>query len=96
MHLISASKSFVIRSTSLHTKAPMKTTIDIPEKELKDAMKFTKANTKRDAVVQALEDFNRRQRMADLIKYTGTFKSMATMEEIDALDLARTKQIFGE
>jgi Bacterial antitoxin of type II TA system, VapB len=74
----------------------MKTTIDIPEKELKDAMKFTKAKTKRDAVVQALEDFNRRQRMADLIKYTGTFKSMATMKEIDALDLARTKQIFGE
>ncbi len=74
----------------------MKTTIDIPEKELKDAMKFTKAKTKRDAVVQALEDFNRRKRMADLIKYTGTFKSMSTMEEIDALDLARTKKIFGE
>ena len=29
----------------------MKTTIDIPEKELKDAIRFTGATTKREAVV---------------------------------------------
>ena len=74
----------------------MKTTIDIPEKELRDAMKFTKAKTKRDAVVQALEDFNRRKRMAELVKYTGTFKSLVSNEEIENLELARSKQIFGE
>ena len=34
----------------------MKTTIDIPEKELEDAMRFTRATTKREAVVTALKD----------------------------------------
>ena len=30
----------------------MKTTIDIPEDELRDAMRFTRATTKREAVVK--------------------------------------------
>jgi Arc/MetJ family transcription regulator len=38
----------------------MKTTIDIPEKVLRDAMRFTKAKTRREAVVTVLEEFNRR------------------------------------
>ncbi len=33
----------------------MKTTIDIPENELRDAIRFTKARTKREAVVKVLE-----------------------------------------
>ena len=37
----------------------MKTTIDIPEKALADAMRYTGAKTKREAVVKALEEFNR-------------------------------------
>ena len=45
----------------------MKTTIDIPEKSLADAMRFIGAKTKREAVVKALEDFNRRQRAEALI-----------------------------
>ena len=44
----------------------MKTTIDIPEEELSDAIRFTGARTKREAVVSAIVDFNRRQRMAEL------------------------------
>lgn len=74
----------------------MKTTIDIPEKELKAAMKFTKARTKREAVVRALEDFNRRQRMADLIKYSGTFKTLMSNDEIEALEMKRFHRIFGK
>ena len=74
----------------------MKTTINIPDKELRDAMKFTKAKTKRDAVVRAIEDFNRRRRMADLVKYTGTFRSLMTNEEIEALETSRMKRIFGK
>jgi Arc/MetJ family transcription regulator len=73
----------------------MKTTIDIPDKELRDAMKFTKAKTKRDAVVQALEDFNRRKRMAELVKYTGTFKSIMSNDEIEGMEITRMKKIFG-
>jgi Arc/MetJ family transcription regulator len=62
----------------------MKTTIDIPEKELRDAMRFTKAKTKREAVNAALAEFNRRRRAEQVIKLLGTFESMPTNEELEA------------
>ena len=64
----------------------MKTTIDIPESDLSDAMRFTGAKTKRDAIVTAVQDFNRRKKMADLVKYFGTFDSLMTNDEIEALN----------
>ena len=68
----------------------MKTTVDIPEAELRDAMQFTKAKTKREAVVKILEEFNRRRRMADLVRYAGTFSDrFPTNEEIEAVDADR-------
>lgn len=60
----------------------MKTTIDIPEKELKDAMRFTRAKTKREAVVTALRDFNQRKRIAALAKHFGTSETFVTHEEL--------------
>jgi Arc/MetJ family transcription regulator len=60
----------------------MKTTIDIPEKELKEAIMHTGAKTKRDAVVHALKDFNRRRRLADLARILGTFKDFMTQEDL--------------
>ncbi len=44
----------------------MKTTIDIPEKALKEAIRHTGAKTKRDAIVTAVEEFNRRRRLEEL------------------------------
>jgi Arc/MetJ family transcription regulator len=44
----------------------MKTTIDIPEKLLAETIKHTGAKTKRDAVVTAVSEFNRRQRLEEL------------------------------
>ena len=74
----------------------MKTTLDIPETELRDAMRFTKAKTKREAVVTALEEFNRRRRMADLVKYSGTFSDdFPTNEEIEASDAERQRRLNG-
>jgi hypothetical protein len=67
----------------------VKTTVDIPEKELKDAMRFAKAKTKREAVLAALEAFNRRHRMAELVKYSGTFgDGFPTNDQIEAADAA--------
>ena len=60
----------------------MKTTIDIPENELSDAMRFTRAKTKREAVVTAIADFNRRRRMAELVEYAGTCPDMMTVDEL--------------
>ena len=64
----------------------MKTTVDIPEKALADAMRFAGAKTKREAIVTAIDDFNRRKRMAELIKYSGTSTSMLANDEIEALE----------
>jgi len=53
-------------------------------------MRFAKAKTKREAVVAALEEFNRRHRMAELVKYSGTFgDEFPTNEQIEATDLGR-------
>jgi Arc/MetJ family transcription regulator len=64
----------------------MKTTIDIPEAALADAMRFTGAKTKREAVVKALEAYNRQQRVNDLIASFGTL-DFASNDEIEAGDL---------
>lgn len=46
----------------------MKTTIDIPETLLREAMENTQAKTKRDAVISALEKLNHQARVHRLIK----------------------------
>ncbi len=63
----------------------MKTTVDIPENELADAIRFTGAKTERDAIVAALADFNRRRRMAELVEYSGTCRDLMTVEELQRL-----------
>jgi hypothetical protein len=60
----------------------MKTTVDIPEKELEDAMRYTKAKTKREAIVAAIVDFNRRRRVAELARHAGTCDALLTVEEL--------------
>lgn len=67
----------------------MKTTIDIPENTLADAMRFTGAKTKREAVVMALTEFNRRRRVEDFLKLAGSFPDFPTNEELEADDLLR-------
>ena len=60
----------------------MKTTIDIPEELLSEAMANLKASTKREAVVAALEEFNRRRRAEKVIAMFGTFKNFMTQKEL--------------
>ncbi len=60
----------------------MKTTIDIPRSELSDAIRFTGAKTKREAVVTAIADFNQRRRIAALAEFAGTCPDLMTAEEL--------------
>ena len=60
----------------------MKTTIDIPDRELADAMQFANAKTKREAVVTAIIDFNQRKRMVQLIKHAGTCEALITADAL--------------
>ena len=62
----------------------MKTTVDIPKNELEDAIRFTQAKTKREAIVGAIADFNRRMRMAELVQYAGTCPDLITPQELQA------------
>jgi Arc/MetJ family transcription regulator len=71
----------------------MKTTVDIPEKVLAEAMRFTRAKTKREAIVTAIEDYNRRKRMAELVKYSGTSDTLLSNKEIEDLDKKRIRKL---
>ena len=64
----------------------MKMTVNIPDNVLRDAMRHTKAKTKRESIDKALEEMNRRYSQAELLKYTGKFESLMTNEEIEAMD----------
>lgn len=60
----------------------MKTTVDLPEEELAEAMRHTKAKTKTEAVNLAVAEYNRRQRMAALTRHLGTFKDFMTQADL--------------
>lgn len=63
----------------------MKTTVDIPESDLVDVMKYTRSRTKTEAVARAVADFNRRQRLARLADKLGTFTDLMTPAELQKL-----------
>lgn len=48
-------------------------------------MVFTKARTKREAIVTAVEEFNRRWRMADLVKHAGTCDGFVSADQVKSL-----------
>ena len=61
----------------------MKTTIDIPDDLMRDALKFSDSRTKREVVVVALKEFNQRHRMARLAKAFGTCDQFISLEELE-------------
>jgi Arc/MetJ family transcription regulator len=72
----------------------MKTTIDIPDLVLDEAMKHTGAKTKRDAVVTAVERFNRSKRLEALnARVRGTFKDFMTGHDLKAMREAEKQEI---
>jgi Arc/MetJ family transcription regulator len=60
----------------------MKTTIDLPENEMTEALRHTGAKTKTEAVSLAVADYNRRQRLARLAEKMGTFKDLLTRQDL--------------
>lgn len=63
----------------------MKTSIDIPKHVLEEAIRLTGAKTKREAIVTAVADFNRRARCAALTRYLGTCDDLMSVKELDEL-----------
>ena len=72
------------RSTS-GQHGSMEASIDTPASMLKEAMEITGARTKPEAVVTAVADFNRRARMAALVRHLGTCDNLISAAELDEL-----------
>ena len=67
----------------------MKTTIDIPEASLREAIKHTGAKTKREAVLTAVERFNRLKRLEKLnARVRGQFRDFMTQADLKAMRAA--------
>jgi Arc/MetJ family transcription regulator len=64
----------------------MKTTIDIPDKVLSETIRHTGAKSKKDAVVTALERYNKLRRLAALdARIRGSFKDFMTQDDLKAM-----------
>ena len=56
----------------------MRMTVDIPEGELEDVMRFTRAQTRSEAIVTSITEFNGRCRMTELTRRAETSTEMMT------------------
>ena len=60
----------------------MRTTLDLPEKLLNDAMKITHIDTKTGVIVRALEELIRKSTISDLKQYKGKIDLEIDLDEI--------------
>ena len=82
--------------SSEHYKEYMKTTLDIPDEVLKDAMRFSKAKTKREAIITAVEEYNRRKRVEQFLEEAGgAIPDFPDLEEIREVGSQRD-QLIGK
>lgn len=65
----------------------MKTTLDIPNGLINEAMRLAGAKTKRAAVLAALDDFSRRGRMREMAMRLGNSDTFMTAEDLESLRL---------
>jgi hypothetical protein len=63
----------------------MKTTITVPDEEFQQLMEYTGARNKREAVLHAIKDFNRRRRLEKLSGILGTFKEFMSRKELEVM-----------
>ncbi len=60
----------------------MRTTLDLPENLLNEAMKVTHINTKTAVIIRALEELVRKSKISDLKKYKGKIDLDIDLNEI--------------
>jgi Arc/MetJ family transcription regulator len=62
----------------------MRTTLDLPENLLNEAMRVTHAETKTAVIVLALEELIRKSKISDLKKFKGKIELNINLDEIRA------------
>jgi hypothetical protein len=65
----------------------MKTTIDIPDQLLEDAMRYSGAKTKKEAVLKAVEEYNHRNKVEAFLQLRGSMPDFPSNDEIETVDL---------
>ena len=60
----------------------MKTTVDIPDDMLIELIEHSAARTKREAILTAIEEYNRKKKIAALADVVGTFDQFMTTDEL--------------
>jgi len=60
----------------------MRTTLDLPEDLLNEAMKVTHTNTKTGVIIKALEDLVRKSKISDIKKYKGKIDLDIDLDEL--------------
>jgi len=55
----------------MHKEANMRTTLDIPENLIAEAMQLTSIKTKTALIIRALEELVRKNKIAEIKKYKG-------------------------
>jgi Arc/MetJ family transcription regulator len=60
----------------------MRTTLDLPEKLLNEAMKITRTDTKTGVIVLALRELIRKSKITDLKKYRGKIDLDIDLDEL--------------
>ena len=63
----------------------MKTTIDIPDDALNQLLESTGAKTKKDAILQAVDFYNKSKKLKKLANQLGSFDGFMNSEELDAM-----------
>ena len=63
----------------------MKTTVEIPNDELKQLIAFTGAKTKKEAINAAIKSYNKQQRLTALSKKLGTFENFIDADELNQM-----------
>lgn len=60
----------------------MRTTLDLPENLLDEAMKVTQTKTKTAVIVKALEELVRKSKISDIKKYRGKIDLGVDLDEL--------------
>lgn len=63
----------------------MKTSLNIPDLELKELIKLSRAKNTTEAVILAIQEFNQRRKMKALSKKLGTFSNFIALSELKQL-----------
>jgi hypothetical protein len=73
-------------------ETPVRTTLDLSEKLLKDLMSVEKGATKTAAIEKAIEDYLRRKRLDGLLSMKGRMKTVDYSHELRLAEIREPKR----